>query len=138
MVLYQDLSVSINLVEDSNIVCVTWFEQAAFRMSDFEYTFFTLIENLERLKTEKLLVKTSKTMIHLPDEEYKSVIALLQSGLAHSRVKKVAKIWVDHSERDLRCKEYFREIMNEMQLKILFRNFDNREAALAWLTSDEV
>lgn len=136
MVLYQDLTVAINLVDDSNIICVTWFDQAGFKKSDFEFAFFILIENLERYQVKNLIVKISKTMMQLPDEEFQSIILLLQSGLAHSKVQKIARIMIDHSARESWCKEYFRNLMNDLQLKIKFRNFENRAAALAWLSKE--
>lgn len=136
MVLYEDLTVKIELYPAGGIIYIEWFDQNVFRMSDFEFSFTLLMENLERYGVKKLLVQTSRTMIHLPDAEYISVIGLLQSGLAHSRVLKVAKLFVDKSERDLRCKKYFKDMLNEMELEIGFRNFDTCGEALDWLKED--
>lgn len=136
MELYQDYSVVVELQEDTNILCVQWLEQHAFSYADFEMAFMTVIKFIEKYGIKKLVHRTTKTMIHLPDEEYLSIIALLQSGLAHSRIEKVARIYVDKSPRDLECIAHFEHMMNEMQLEIQFQNFENRRSALAWLMED--
>ena len=136
MVLYKDLSLEIELYNDLNVLYIEWFEQTVFRMSDFEFSFHIVMENIVQYRIKKILVKTSKTIIHLPNEEYLSVIGLLQSGLAHSRIRKIAKLFIDKSPRDLECKQFFKDMLNEMQLEIDFRNFDTKAEALAWLKED--
>ena len=136
MVLYKDLTLEIELYNDLNVLYIEWFEQTVFRMSDFEFSFHIVMENIVQYRIKKILVKTSKTIIHLPNEEYLSVIGLLQSGLAHSRIRKIAKLFIDKSPRDLECKQLFKDMLNEMQLEIDFRNFDTKAEALAWLKED--
>ena len=136
MVLYKDLTLEIELYNDLNVLYIEWFEQTVFRMSDFEFSFHIVMENIVQYRIKKILVKTSKTIIHLPNEEYLSVIGLLQSGLAHSRIRKIAKLFIDKSPRDLECKQFFKDMLNEMQLEIDFRNFDTKAEALAWLKED--
>ena len=136
MVLYKDLTLEIELYNDLNVLYIEWFEQTVFRMSDFEFSFHIVMENIVQYHIKKILVKTSKTIIHLPNEEYLSVIGLLQSGLAHSRIRKIAKLFIDKSPRDLECKQFFKDMLNEMQLEIDFRNFDTKAEALAWLKED--
>ena len=136
MVLYKDLTLEIELYNDLNVLYIEWFEQTVFRMSDFEFSFHIVMENIVQYRIKKILVKTSKTIIHLPNEEYLSVIGLLQSGLAHSRIRKIAKLFIDKSPRDLDCKQFFKDMLNEMQLEIDFRNFDTKAEALAWLKED--
>ena len=136
MVLYKDLTLEIELYNDLNVLNIEWFEQTVFRMSDFEFSFHIVMENIVQYRIKKILVKTSNTIIHLPNEEYLSVIGLLQSGLAHSRIRKIAKLFIDKSPRDLECKQFFKDMLNEMQLEIDFRNFDTKAEALAWLKED--
>jgi hypothetical protein len=137
MLLYEDFTIILERYKNSNILCVRWLEAYPFRMSEFELSFQILMERIEKHSIKKIIANCSKTMIHLPDEEYRSVISLLQSGLAHSKIEKIAHIYVDRSERDLQCITYFEEILNDMQLKIQFRNFDDRKSALLWLRNSE-
>ena len=134
VVLFQDFTIVIERQPDTNIICVCWLEQQVFRMSDFEYSFHNLMENIEKFGTKKLLAQSSRSMIHLPEEQFTSVILLLQSGLAHSKIEKVARISSDNSPEDMKCIKYFEHIINEMQLEIDFKNFDKRKEALAWLS----
>ena len=106
-------------------------------MSDFETGFHILMENIEKSGTKKMLARSSRNVINLPEEEYISVITLFQSGLAHSEIEKVARISSDNSAQDKRCLQYFEHVMNEMQLEVDFRNFDRRKEALEWLTADQ-
>lgn len=133
MLLYEDSSLILELYKNHKILCVRWLDAYPFRMFEFELAFHIFIERIEKHKIRKILTNSNKTIIHLPDDEFKSVISLIQSGLAHTNVEKMARIYVDKSKRDLQCIEYFKEMMNEMQLKIDFCNFDDRKTALLWL-----
>ena len=137
MVVFQDYTIIIERQPETNILCVCWLDQQVFRMSDFQASFHILMENIEKFRIKKLLAKSSRTTINLPEEEYLSVITLLQSGLAHSEIEKVARISSDNSAQDKRCLQYFEHVMNEMQLEVDFRNFDRRKEALEWLTADQ-
>lgn len=138
MVVFQDYTLIIERQPETNILCVRWLEQQVFRMSDFESSFHILMENIEKFRIKKLLAQSSRSMIHLPEEQYISVILLLQSGLAHSKIEKVARISSDQSPEDKWCIQYFEHILNEMELEIDFRNFDSRKKALVWLKRDSL
>ena len=133
MILFQDLTIIIELQPETNILCVCWLEQQVFRMSDFETGFHILMKNLEKSGTKKMLARSSRNVINLPEEEYISVITLLQSGFAHSQIQKVAHVSRDQSEKYLQYIRNFEHIMNEMQLEIDFRSFDRYKKALDWL-----
>jgi len=119
-------------------MCVRWLEQQVFRMSEFEYSFHVLMENIEKFGIKKLLTIGSRTIIHLPEDQYMSVILLLQSGLAHSKIEKVARISGECSPEDIKCIQFIEHVMNEMQLEIEFQNFNSIHKALAWLSSNSI
>lgn len=133
MDLYSDFLIKIELAEESNIGCVQWLETQNFDMAAYEDSFHIMMNYIEQYKIRKLIFKSSSTMIHLPDDQYFSIISLLQSGFAHSRMEKVARIYVDKSKRDIECILHFEKLLNEMQLEISFKNFENRKEALTWL-----
>lgn len=138
MVLFQDLTLIIERLPEFNILCVRWLEQQVFRMSEFEYSFHILMENIEKYDIKKLVAQSSRIMDQLPEDQYTSMVMLLQSGLAHSNIEKVARICLDNSEQDQKCSQQFEHIMNEMELEIDFRNFDSSRKALAWLAGKQV
>src|SRR5688572_13684971 len=133
MILFQDYSIVIELMKDTNIMCVRFLDVASFKMWEFELSFHILMDKIEEQSIKKLLIHPCKTLINLPDDIFLSVITLLQSGFAHSGIEKIARISVDNSERDQQCTEHFKNLLNEMELKIAFRNFTHKSRALAWL-----
>jgi hypothetical protein len=133
MQLYSDLNLSIELYKKPGIISVKWLESLSFSQVAFETSFHILMEIIEHHNIKRLLYQGSKTMIHLPDEQYLSMISLLHSGFAHSKIKKIARIYVDKSERDLERATYFKNIVNEMQLEIQVHNFEDAKSAVAWL-----
>lgn len=133
MNLYWDLCIIVDFYETSKILCARWLEVRVFRMSEFEDSFHLLMGLIEKYKVKKLLMLPSTTMINLPEEQLLSTISLLQSGLAHSQIEKLARVYVDKSERDQYCINTFRTLLNEMQLKIEYRSFEDKKSALIWL-----
>jgi antirestriction protein ArdC len=133
MNVYWDLCIIIDVYDNLPIMCVRWLESMVFKMSEFEASFQILMEAIEKHGTKKLIFKPSKTMIYLPDDQFFEGISIFQSGLSHSKIEKVARIYVDKSERDLICASSFQNLLNEMQLAIEFRSFDDHRSALAWL-----
>jgi hypothetical protein len=133
MITYTDQAINLLVLEADRILVVEWLDTDHFQMSAFELSFYTLMQKIEKYKIKKLIWHANNTVINLPEEEFRSVVLLLQSGLAHAGIKKVARLFVDKSEKDLKCLAIFNEILSNMGLKIEVGNFDDQESAEAWI-----
>jgi len=135
MIIHTDSLMELVYEPKTDILSVKWPDLIDVPISVIQHSFSKLVDSINHYHITKLLLDSKGTVSNVSDEEYKPLAMKLVMSLGTTSLKKIARIISEDQLRENRAKTYSQEIQSQMTLKFKSKEFDNKESALAWLTS---
>lgn len=135
MNLYTDAHVTIELLEEPNIMCATLMETTLFSVLNLKDAFFVTMNMIEKHPVQKIVLQSNTALLHLPETQYAYIMEVLISGIASTSIEYVANVYLEKSESELIRLGLANDLLKKMEVNLHYRNFDTRAGALAWLES---
>ncbi|PIQ21289.1 MAG: hypothetical protein COW65_09970 [Cytophagales bacterium CG18_big_fil_WC_8_21_14_2_50_42_9] len=135
MIIHTDSLMELVYEPKTDILSVKWPDLIDVPISVIQHSFSKLVDSINHYHITKLLLDSKSTVSNVSDEEYKPLAMKLVMSLGATSLKKIARIISEDQLRENRAKTYSQELQSQMTLNFKSKEFDNKESALAWLTS---
>jgi hypothetical protein len=109
-----------------------------FGLSEVSFCLELIVENVRNYDIKHLLLDSSKSVLGLEGEAYKSLSIKFSRDLMSTRLKKIARVGTTNSNREEKSAKLTTELRQELNFPIQFQNFTNQAEALQWLHSPTV
>jgi len=137
MIIHTDSLMELVYEPKTDILSVKWPDLIDVPVSVIQHSFSKLVDSINHYHITKLLIDSKGTVTSISDEEYKPLAMQLIMGFAAAPLTKIARVISEDQLRENRTKAYNEEVQNTMTFKFKSKEFDNKESALEWLTSDK-
>jgi hypothetical protein len=106
-----------------------------FGLSEVSFCLELIVENVRNYDIKHLLLDSSKSVLGLEGEAYKSITVKFSKDLMSTRLKKIARVGTSDRYREERSAKLTTELRQELNFPIQFKNFTSQAEALEWLQS---
>lgn len=132
MIAYQDRLLFLTVIEEEDILVVTWTDSVPYDAAELQRSIDKVIETLHKLHCRKLLIDASVARMAMEDEEIRGILVGFAQELAKLGLEKLARIITSDQSREARVQS----IRDEVFLPFHIYDISNREQALKWLKED--
>ncbi|MFD3002892.1 hypothetical protein ACFS7Z_21170 [Pontibacter toksunensis] len=104
-----------------------------FSLSQVAYCLDLIVESIKGYDIKYLLLDSSKSVVEVEDEAYKATTLKFSQALMSTRLKKIARVGTEDTKREEKSAKVAKELKQELNLPIDFRNYADRVEAMDWL-----
>jgi hypothetical protein len=108
-----------------------------FGFSEVSFCLELIVENIRNYDIKHLLLDSSKSVVGLEAEAYKSLTTKFSRDLMSTRLKKIARVGTTNPQREEQTAKLSTELRQELNFPIQFKNFPTQAEALTWLQSPD-
>lgn len=132
MILYQNSIITLDYNPATDILSVTLPDIQAHSISEVARCFDIIVEHVISYDIKKILLDSSKTVVEVDDEAYRSLILQFSMKLLKTRLQKIARIGTPVASQEQRANQVAEEIQQANPVAA-YQNFTGKAAALDWL-----
>ena len=132
MIAYQNRLLFLTIIEDENILVVTWTDSVPYDAAELQGSIDKVIETINKFQIRKLLIDASEATMAMEDEPIRIVLVGFAQQLSKLGLEKLARIITADQTREARVQS----IRDEVFLPFQSYDISNREQALKWLKED--
>jgi len=136
MLLYSGI-ITLDYNPATDVLVTSMPDVREFGMSEVSFCLNLIVENIRNYHIENLLLDSSKSVIEVEDDVYKTITLRFGMDLMNTNLKKVARVGTSDKKREEKSANLSSEIRQELKLPIAFKNFTTRAEALEWLVPSE-
>jgi hypothetical protein len=133
MILYQDSLIVLDYNPVTDVLVVQWPDFQKFSLAQIEDSFRLLVENIKRYDIKKLLIDSGATHTDANNKDYLALIYQLGKNFNTTRLEKIARVVTKNPVWEGQLSGSTEKLQSDYQSDIEYLNFDDKEAALAWL-----
>ena len=133
MILYHDNLITLDYDPVTDVLVVQWPDIQKFSLAEIGEAFNRLVNHIKRYDVKKLLIDSGKTNTDVNNKDYLALIYRLGKAFSNTRLEKVARVVTSNAVWEGQLSGNIEKLRTDYQSLIEYRNFDNKEAALAWL-----
>ncbi|MFC5271379.1 hypothetical protein [Adhaeribacter terreus] len=120
----------------TGILYARWPDSSPIMATYFEESLEAVIEAINQYDVKYFLLDSARNRNNLSVGNYLNIFTLLFSGLAQTRLQKMARIKSKYADIEEKYQRYNQEIINGIGVNFKVGNFETRESAAAWLISE--
>ncbi len=132
----NNIDLNLHYDKQRDILYVQWPEFGPYTAEHLEEPFAEIMNALSRTKAKNFILDASNCKVKHSAESFRRIMELMVSGFAQTKLRKIARIKRPCSSYASLFEKDFQEISIAMGLHIAFRNFADKESALAWLQKE--
>jgi hypothetical protein len=106
-----------------------------FGLSEVSFCLGLIVDSIRNYDIKNLLLDSSKSVIEVEDEAYKTITTKFSKELMTTRLKKIARVATTDNNREKKSAKLSAEIKQELNLPVVFANFTSQTEAMLWLIS---
>ena len=129
MIAFQNRLLSLNIIEDEDILVVTWTNSVPYDAAELQDSINKVIETIIKFHCRKLLIDASEASMAMEDEAIRATLVDFAKQLGKTGIKKMARIITSDQSREARVQS----IRDEVSLPFQIYDISNREQAIKWL-----
>ncbi|MFC6999007.1 hypothetical protein [Rufibacter roseus] len=133
MLLLKDSLVELHYDVTTDILSMKWPDLTGLTKSEIMHSLKKVIDTLKFYDIKKFLIDSRGNRIEVPVEDHRQVVHQFGVQLLTTRVEKLARIASNDMVREDRTHKLVEEVNKEITFNMQFQEFDNEQAALAWL-----
>ncbi|GHA81448.1 hypothetical protein [Pontibacter akesuensis] len=132
MIIYHNSIITLDYNPATDILSVALPDMQAHSISEVEHCLDIIAEHIVSYDVKKLLLDSSKAVVEVGDEAYRSLILQFSRQLMKTRLQKVARIATPVASQEHRANLVAEEV-HQLNPAVAYENFTGRAAALDWL-----
>ncbi|GHA80015.1 hypothetical protein [Pontibacter akesuensis] len=132
MIVYHNSIITLDYDPATDILEVALPDMQAHSISEVERCLHIIVEHVISYDVKKLLLDSSKAVVEVEDETYRSLILQFSRELINTRLQKVARIATPVASQEHRANLMAQEV-HQLKPAVAYENFAGRAAALDWL-----
>ncbi|MDQ4140973.1 MAG: hypothetical protein M3142_10660 [Bacteroidota bacterium] len=136
MLLYSGI-ITLDYNPATDVLVTSMPDVRQFGMSEVSFCLNLIVENIRNYHIKNLLLDSSKSVIEVDDEVYKSITMRFGMELMSTNLKKLARVGTYDKKREEKSARISGELRQELQLPIEFKNFSTPSEAMEWLVPSE-
>jgi hypothetical protein len=117
----------------TDILATSMPDVTQFGLSEVSFCLGLIVESVTNYDIKLLLLDSSKSVVEVEDEAYKTVVTRFAQDLIRTRLQKIARIATENTKREEKSAQVATEIRQGLNLQIKYKNFTNEAEALDWL-----
>ena len=136
MIIYQNSIITLDYNPSTDILSVALPDIQAHSISEVERCFDIIVEHVISYDVKKILLDSSKAVVDVEDEAYRSLILQFSRELMKTRLQKIARIATLVASQERRATLVTEEVYQLNPDPIAaYQNFTDQAEALEWLLS---
>lgn len=132
MIIYQNSIITLDYNPATDILSVALPDIQAHSVSEVERCLGIIVEHVISYDVKKILLDSSKAVVEVGDEAYRSLILQFSMELLKTRLQKIARIGTPVASQEHRANRVAEEI-HQLKPTVAYQNFTGKGAALDWL-----
>ncbi|QCR21574.1 hypothetical protein C1N53_03900 [Pontibacter sp. SGAir0037] len=133
MILFENSLIKLNYDPATDILEVLYPDLHDYLMPEIKHSINTLVDTVKNYDIKKILLDSSRTIISVGQQESREIASYLASGLAASRLQKLARLQSASSTIEAISDSNVQYIRQAGLLPFDIQNFNNKTEAIAWL-----
>jgi len=133
MIISNNGLINLDYTPATDILAVELPDIRKFSISEVERSLELVVEAITSYDIKKLFLDSSKAVIEVDDEEYRSVIMKFSRQLLATRLQKLARVGSQVAAQEERAARLADEITQRGALPVQFQNFSTKAEATNWL-----
>ncbi|WP_137758066.1 hypothetical protein [Pontibacter sp. SGAir0037] len=125
--------IKLNYDPATDILEVLYPDLHDYLMPEIKHSINTLVDTVKNYDIKKILLDSSRTIISVGQQESREIASYLASGLAASRLQKLARLQSASSTIEAISDSNVQYIRQAGLLPFDIQNFNNKTEAIAWL-----
>lgn len=134
MLIYSGI-ITLDYNPKTGVLTTTMPDVREFGTEDVSFCLGLIVESITNYDIEKLLLDSSKSVMEVEDEAYKAITMKFGIDMIETRLKKIARVRTADARREEISAKVSKELRQELNLPLEFRDFASKDEALAWLLS---
>ena len=132
MIIYSGI-ITLDYNPATDVLATSMPDVRQFGMAEVSFCLGLIVENIRNYDIKKLLLDASNSLVEVEDEAYKAMATKFAMDLMKTRLKKIARVETADAKREEKSAKMSRELKQELNLPMEFRNFSSKEEAMGWL-----
>ncbi|NEM99683.1 hypothetical protein [Pontibacter burrus] len=134
MILLENSIMKLEYNPATDILDVKYPDLFGYLLPEIRHSIDTLLETVISYDVKKVLLDSRETIVSIKPEESTDVSVYMASGLANTRLQKLARLQSADTEVEGRAEENFHLIKKSLKLTYELKIFSDKDKAMAWLT----
>ncbi|WP_377062545.1 hypothetical protein [Rufibacter immobilis] len=135
MILFQNSVIQLDYDPATDILEVVYPDLHGYLIPEVKHSIDILFEKVRSYDVKNLLLDSSNTISSVNEEQSRDISSYLATGLAQTRLKKVARVQSLVVDVEKTAQSNIQHIESTLALPFQLRNFSEKSAAWDWLTS---
>lgn len=115
----------------TDVLIIEWPNIHDYTIPELKFILNEIVSTIRNYDIKKVLADSTKSVVTLPDTEYKSIIEQLTKDLMNTRLQKFARLTTGQGYREQAANTAAEALKNYFAV----RNFHNMDEALEWLST---
>ncbi len=137
MLLYQNGLIKLDYDPGKDILCVQYPDLHEFLLPEIHHSVDVIIETVRNYDIKSLLLDGRQTIVTTPPEYGREIALKLATGLAHTRLQKLARLESFNPEVEKRAIANEQAVHTTVSPPFELKNFTDEGQARAWLSAEK-
>lgn len=136
MILFENSFFKLDYDPATDILEVAYPDLHGYLLPEIKHSITILVETVKNYDIKKMLLDSSKVALSVSEEDSREVSTYLASGLATTRIQKLARLQSPSKIVETTAQENMKHIQASISLPFQLQNFTNKREAVQWLSAD--
>ncbi|MHA6250070.1 hypothetical protein ACXYMU_19210 [Pontibacter sp. CAU 1760] len=137
MILFQNSLIKLDYNPGKDILCVNYPDLHDYLLSEIKHSIGIIIDTVRNYDIKFLLLDGRQTISTTPTQEGRDIALTLATGLAQTRLRKLARLESQNPDVEQRAKENVAAVHTALAPPFDIKNFSEEQEALTWLAAGE-
>lgn len=134
MILFHNNLIKLDYDPGKDILQVKYPDLHDYLLPEIKHSINIIVETVRNYDIKLLLLDGRRTVSTTPTEEGRDIALTLASGLAQTRLLKLARLESQNPDVEKRAKENVKAVYTTLNPPFDIKDFTDEQEALAWLT----
>lgn len=133
MILFENIIARLDYSPATDIAVLEYPDLHGFLIPEIKHSIDLLVDIIRNYDIKRLLLDSTGTVATASEEEGRELAIYLTSGIARTRVQKVARLRSSAQDLEAREKSHVAYILKSLAIPFQLQNFTDKAVAVEWL-----
>ena len=136
MLLFENSIIKIDYNPATDILTVKYPDLHGYLLPEIKHSIDILVNNVRNYNVKYVLLDSTNTVVSVTPQESSEIATYMATGLATTRIQKVARLQSLDITVETRAKENIQKVFKSTPPPFRLKNFSNKADATTWLISE--